>query len=104
MSLLWPISALSGAKTKGSDTIIATSHDCTWSSTIITRLSVPISMTAAMPTVIWNSDRRNRRFKGSSAVAASAKGSRFVPMRIQNLPFGAAWSASSSIGGMPGSR
>ncbi len=36
------------------------------SSTIITRLSVPVSSTAAMPTDSWNSDRRSRRPSGSS--------------------------------------
>ena len=103
LSDLWPINARSGANTSGSETISATSHDATWSSTIITRLRVPISITAAMPTVTWNSDRRNRRLSGSSADAASAKGRRFVPIRVQNFPFGAVWSASSSIGGRPGS-
>ena len=68
----------------------------------MTRLSVPISITAAMPTVIWNSDRRNSRASGNSAVAASAKGRKCVPIRVQNAPFGAACSASSSIGGIPG--
>ena len=38
--------------------IIATMVAATPSSTIITRLSVPSSITAAMPTEIWKSDRR----------------------------------------------
>ena len=62
---------------------VATIHDGTASSTIITRLSVPISSTAAMPTVTWNSDSRSRRPIGSSAVAASANGSRPRQNRIR---------------------
>ena len=34
------------------------------SSTIMTRLSVPMSSTVAMPTEIWNSERRASRFSG----------------------------------------
>jgi hypothetical protein len=50
VSDLNPISARNGANTSGSDTISATSHVGTPSSTIITRLSVPLSSTTAMPT------------------------------------------------------
>src|SRR5215216_2578757 len=44
------------------------------SSTIITRFNVPTTSTTAMPTVNWNSDRRNKRRTGRSADAASANG------------------------------
>ena len=74
----------SGAKISGSASITATIHDGTFSSTIITRLSVPISSTAAMPTVAWNRDSRRRRPIGSSGVAASANGSTRGPNRIRD--------------------
>jgi hypothetical protein len=45
-----PISARNGAASTGSATITATSQVATPSSTIITRFSVPVSRTAAMPT------------------------------------------------------
>ena len=61
MSDLKPTTARNGANTSGSETITATSQAGTPSSTIMTRLSVPISSTTAMPTVTWNSDRRSRR-------------------------------------------
>ncbi len=69
-----PTSARKGAKTRGSASITATTEAWTRSSTIITRLSVPMRSTAAMPTVTWNSASRRRRPSGSSGVAASAKG------------------------------
>ena len=68
------MSARNGAKSSGSDSISATSQEGTPSSTIITRFSVPMSSTAAMPTVTWNSESRSRRGIGSSAEPASAKG------------------------------
>ena len=74
-----PTSARNGANTRGSDTISATSHADTPSSTIITRFSVPFSSTVAMPTDTWNSDRRSSRPSGSSAVAASANGRKRGP-------------------------
>ena len=51
----------------------------------MTRLSVPISSTIAMPTETWNSDSRSSRPSGSSVVAASANGRKRVPSRIQPL-------------------
>ena len=77
-----PISARSGANNSGSDTITATSQVGTPSSTIITRLSVPLSKTTAIPTDTWNNDRRMRRPSGSSAVAASANGRKRAPSSI----------------------
>ncbi len=44
-----PITARKGAKTMGSETMTATSAAGTCISTIMTRLSVPISRTIAMP-------------------------------------------------------
>ena len=61
----------------------ATSHAGTPSSTIMTRLSVPISSTTARPTETWNNDRRSRRPNGSSGVAASANGRNRVPTCVQ---------------------
>ena len=61
MSERKPTSARNGANSSGSASMIATIQDGTASSTIITRLSVPISSTAAMPTVTWNSDSRSSR-------------------------------------------
>ena len=80
-----PTSALNGAKTSGSATISATSHAGTPSSTIITLLSVPFSKVRAIPTEIWNSDRRSSRPSGNSRVAASANGKKRVPTRAQFL-------------------
>ena len=77
-----PISARNGANNSGSATMAATSQLGTPSSTIITRLSVPLSRTTAMPTDTWNSDNRIRRPSGSSAVAASANGRKRTPTRI----------------------
>ena len=74
MSDLCPISARNGANSSGSEIMIATTALGTPSSTIMTRLSVPLSSTTAMATETWNSDRRSRRPSGSSAVAASANG------------------------------
>ena len=51
----------------------------TFSSTIMTRLSVPISSTSAIPTETWNRDRRSSRDRGSSGVAASANGKKRGP-------------------------
>ena len=45
-----PTSARNGANTSGNEIITATSQAGTFNSTIITRLSVPISSTTAMPT------------------------------------------------------
>jgi hypothetical protein len=59
---------------KGSATIKATSEDCTPSSTIRTRLSVPVRSTDAMPTDNWKHDSRSNRDIGKDALAASAKG------------------------------
>ena len=50
MSERKPITARNGAKISGSDSMIPTSDAGTPSSTIITRLSVPISSTSDMPT------------------------------------------------------
>ncbi len=61
----------------------ATSQAGTPSSTIMTRLSVPISSTTAMPTVTWNRLSRSSRAIGSSAEAASANGMNPVPIRPQ---------------------
>ena len=61
----------------------ATSQAGTPSSTIITRFSVPISSTAAMPTETWNSDSRSSRPSGSSGVAASANGRKPGPSWLQ---------------------
>ena len=69
-----PTRARNGANTSGNETITATSQAGTPSSTIMTRFSVPISSTTAMPTVTWNSDRRSSFPSGNSGVAASAKG------------------------------
>ncbi len=55
-------------------TMAATRAAGTFISTIMTRLSVPVSRTVVMPTETWNSDSRSRRPRGSSVVAASAKG------------------------------
>ena len=44
------MNARAGANTSGSASIAATIHEGTFSSTIITRLSVPVSSTMAMPT------------------------------------------------------
>ena len=71
--------ARNGANTSGSETITATSHAGTPSSTIITRFSVPISSTTAMPTETWNSDSRSSRPSGNSGVAASANGRKRGP-------------------------
>ena len=85
MSDLNPTSARNGAKTSGSAIIVATSQTGTPSSTIITRFSVPMSSTTAMPTETWNSDRRSSFASGSSSAPTSAKGSRLVPSFIQAL-------------------
>ena len=73
------MSARKGAKSTGSATIAATSQAGMPSSTIITRLRVPLSSTSDNPTETWKSDRRRSRKSGSSGVAASAKGSRLGP-------------------------
>jgi hypothetical protein len=86
LSDLNPISVRSGANTSGKATIAATRLDERPSSTIITRLSVPVTSTAAIPTEIWNSDSRSRRPSGRSSVAASAKGRKRVPIRFQKAP------------------
>ena len=79
-----------GANTSGREIIKATTQAGRPSSTIITRFSVPISSTAAIPTVTWNSDRRSSRPSGSSAVAASANGSIPTPtLRQDHLRMGA---------------
>ncbi len=44
------------------------------SSTIMTRLSVPNSITVAIPTETWNSDSRNNCAIGNPSLVASAKG------------------------------
>ena len=79
-----PISARNGATTSGAPTISDTSHADMPSSTIITRLSVPINSTVAMPTVTWNSDRRSRRDSGSCGLAASANGRNSGPSRVHS--------------------
>ena len=79
-----PIRARSGAKTRGKATMTATKPADTSSSTIITRLSVPVSRTTAIPTDTWKSDRRSRRPSGRSLLAASAKGRNCGPSRIQD--------------------
>ena len=63
--------------------MMPTSVDGTCNSTIMTRLSVPTSRVSDMPTDTWISDRRNSRRSGRSALAASAKGSTFVPQPSQ---------------------
>ena len=83
VSDLNPIRARSGANTSGKATISATSAAGMPSSAIITRLSVPVSRTAAMPTDTWNSDRRRSWLSGSSLVATSAKGSMEIPSSAQ---------------------
>ena len=55
-----PTSVRKGAESSGSASMSATIQEGTPSSTIITRFSVPIISTAAMPTVTWNSDSRSR--------------------------------------------
>ena len=77
------MSARNGAKISGSEIIVPTSDAGTFSSTIITRLSVPISSTSAMPTETWNSDSRNSRDSGRSGVAASANGRKREPIPAQ---------------------
>ena len=72
-------SARKGAYSTGNATITATSVAGTFSSTIITRLSVPTSKVSAMPTDTWNSDRRSNRDNGKSGVAASANGRKRGP-------------------------
>ena len=67
----------------------ATIHEGTPSSTIITRFSVPISSTTAMPTVTWNSDSRSSRPIGSSGVAASANGRKRGPKLMSPLTMAA---------------
>ena len=52
----------------------ATKEAGTCNSTIITRFSVPIIKTKAMPTETGNRERRSKRESGKSGVAASAKG------------------------------
>jgi hypothetical protein len=71
---LKPINARKGANTSGNASMTATSVAGTLSSTIITRFSVPTSITMAMPTVTWNKDRRSSRVSGRVSVATSAKG------------------------------
>ena len=75
MSERKPISARSGAKTTGKATISATNHAGTPNSTIMTRFSVPVMSTSAMPTDTWNSDSRRIRDNGISSLPTSAKGS-----------------------------
>ena len=75
MSDLNPKSARKGATSTGMAIIIATMVAATPSSTIITRLSVPSSITEAMPTLIWKSDRRKSWPNGSCSLTASEKGS-----------------------------
>ena len=60
-----PITARNGAAISGSEIVIATSDAGTPSSTIITRFSVPISSTVAMPTDTWNNDSRSSLRSGS---------------------------------------
>ena len=55
--------------------MMATTVAATESSTIITRFSVPSSITVAMPTDTWNSDSRSSWPIGRPGLAASAKGS-----------------------------
>jgi hypothetical protein len=76
-----PIRVRKGAKTSGSASIAATTVADTPSSTIITRFSVPYSITSAIPTDSWNSDSLSRRDSGTSAVATSAKGRNRGPIR-----------------------
>ena len=80
-----PMSARNGAYSTGSATITATSVAGTFSSTIITRLSVPTSSVSAMPTETWNSDSRSSRDSGRSGVAASAKGRKRGPSWDQRV-------------------
>ncbi len=74
VSDLKPIRARRGAKNNGSDTAIATTVVGTPSSTIITRLRVPLRSTRAIATETWKSESRSKRPSGNSAVAASANG------------------------------
>ena len=80
-----PIKARNGAKISGSEIMMATSEAGTSSSTIMTRLRVPISSTKAMPTETWNSDKRSSRLSGNSAVAASANGMKRGPNATHEL-------------------
>ena len=83
MSERCPTKTRSGANSKGRETIAATMAAPTPSSTIMTRLSVPLSSTTAMPTDTWNSARRSSRGRGNSVLAASANGRKRVPMLDQ---------------------
>ena len=80
-----PIKARNGANSRGSEIMTPTREAGTFSSTIITRFSVPISRTRAMPTVNWNKDSRRSRESGRSGDAASANGRKRGPRPNQNL-------------------
>ena len=69
-----PRSVRNGAIRTGSAIMKATMVAGTDSSTIITRLSVPSSITVAMPTETWNSDSLSNCPIGNPSLAASAKG------------------------------
>ena len=90
-----PISARNGANSSGSESISATSQTGTPSSTIITRFSVPISSTTAMPTVTWNSDRRSRRrqrqFRASPRRRTAGSAARSCISRVDD---GGGWRVS----------
>jgi hypothetical protein len=79
------MSARKGAINKGKATIKDTKVAETPNSTIITRLRVPTSMTMAMPTESWKSDKRSRRESGKSSLAASAKGKNRDPNWVKDL-------------------
>ena len=76
------MTARAGAKINGKPTMAATSQAGTPNSTIMTRFSVPISKTIAMPTVTWNKLSRSKRPIGSVGDATSAKGMKLVPRRL----------------------
>ena len=66
--------ALKGATNMGSANIRATSQAATLSSTIMTRLRVPIIKAVVMPMVNLNRDSRISLPIGRSALATSANG------------------------------
>jgi hypothetical protein len=76
----------------------ATSTAGTCSSTISTRLRVPVSRTVTMPTETWNSDRRSNRDRGSSVVAASANGRQAATIRAKAARLASAFCRRSVIG------
>ena len=54
-----------------------------FSITSVSRLSVPLSSTTAIPTETWNSDNRTSRLSGSSRLPTSANGRKRGPRLTQ---------------------